>query len=219
MYMGVTAARVPRADSRSESAHARIVPVSPASNSDPALEFEPASCCGVELRPFWAEDGRYISVCMRCGKETTHKHMVRYNGTPWIGVDLDGTLAREVPDSQDSDTIGEPIEPMMQRVHQWLADGQTVKIFTARASVPRQIALVKRWLKDNGLPDLEVTNAKDFRMIELWDDRAVQVTKNSGQPLKSSSSCRASGTSNVTIVARRKPKKSFVSKLRMFFAL
>jgi len=173
----------------------------------------------VELRPFWAEDGRYISVCMRCGKETTHKHMVRYNGTPWIGVDLDGTLAREVPDSQDSDTIGEPIEPMMQRVHQWLADGQTVKIFTARASVPRQIALVKRWLKDNGLPDLEVTNAKDFRMIELWDDRAVQVTKNSGQPLKSSSSCRASGTSNVTIVARRKPKKSFVSKLRMFFAL
>ena len=187
------------------------------------LDLQPSTasetCCGEALRPFWADDGRYISVCMRCGAETNHRHMVRYNGSPWIGVDLDGTLAREISDSQDADAIGEPIEPMMQRVRQWLANGQAVKIFTARASVPRQIDLVKQWLEENGLPDLEVTNAKDFRMIELWDDRAVQVTKNSGQPLNGQDSIGKSANPKVTIVARRKPNESFVSKLRMFFAL
>ena len=29
--------------------------------------------------------------------------------------------------------------------------------------------------------DLEITNVKDFYMIELWDDRVVQVVPNSGQ--------------------------------------
>jgi hypothetical protein len=33
------------------------------------------------------------------------------------------------------------------------------------------------------LPDLEVTNAKDMDMIELWDDRAVQVIPNTGNPV------------------------------------
>jgi hypothetical protein len=145
--------------------------------------------------------------------------MVRYNGTPWIGVDLDGTLARETSDSQDPDQIGEPVPAMMERVLDWIKQGQTVKIFTARASVPRQIALVKDWLRLHGLPDLEVTNAKDFKMIELWDDRAVQVTRNSGQPLKALNLEGRKTNSGVTIVARRRANGSFVSKLRMLFAL
>jgi hypothetical protein len=108
---------------------------------------------------------------------------------------------------------------MMKRVRQWIADGQTVKIFTARASVPRQIELVKQWLKDNNLPDLEVTNAKDFKMIELWDDRAVQVSRNSGQPTTPTTATGSNSSSTMKFVARRKPRGSFVSKLRMFFAL
>lgn len=214
MYMGATAARASRADSRSKSVSPRTVPDSPAPTSNPSPTPQPLVCCGVELRPFWADDGRYISVCMRCGKETTHKHMVRYNGAPWIGVDLDGTLARQHSETQDPDKIGEPVEPMMERVRKWIADGQTVKIFTARASVPRQIALVKEWLRAHDLPDLEVTNVKDFKMLELWDDRAVQVGRNSGQP-----ATRQETTAQpaVKIVARR--TGGLISKLRMFLTL
>ena len=223
MEMGLTDARSCRADIRSESAYARVTPETRSATQEVPVSPDEASasetCCGQPLRPFWADDGRYISVCMRCGRETTHKHMVRYNGSPWIGVDLDGTLACETPDAQDPDVIGEPVEPMMRRVRSWLAEGKAVKIFTARASVPRQVELVKQWLKDNGLPDLEVTNTKDFKMIELWDDRAVQVNRNSGQPVDAQDSRTNTKTPKVTIVARRKSSGSFVSKLRMFFAL
>ncbi len=219
MEMAALEARVSRNDRRNEPREAfssspsiSILPV-------PSSAPESQTCCGEKLRSFWADDGRYISVCMRCGKETTHPHMVRYNGSPWIGVDLDGTLAREAGDTQDPERIGEPIEPMMQRVRQWIAQGKTVKIFTARASVPRQIELVKHWLKAHELPDLEVTNAKDFKMVELWDDRAVRVARNSGQPLEDRDAAELGVPSKMTIVARKKPAGSFVSKLRMFFAL
>lgn len=104
---------------------------------------------------------------------------------PWIGVDLDGTLA--FYDSwRGFEHIGEPVPVMMARVRHWLNSGYHVKIFTARASNPEKgIPPVVRWLEKNGLPPLEVTNCKDFGMIELWDDRAVQVVYNSGCPFLS----------------------------------
>src|SRR5271170_5713920 len=143
------------------------------------------ACCGEELRPFWADDGRSLSVCRRCGQKYTDKTQVRYGGSPWIGVDLDGTLAHELG-NRNLDEIGSPIKPMLNRVKKWIAEGKTVKIFTARASAPSQVAVVKKWLAQHGLPDLEVTNAKDLRMIELWDDRCVQVTTNLGEPVNQS---------------------------------
>jgi hypothetical protein len=60
-------------------------------------------------------------------------------------------------------------------------EGVTVKIFTARASDPQQVPKIHRWLRDNGLPEFEVTNVKDFEMIRLYDDRAVQVIANTGE--------------------------------------
>jgi hypothetical protein len=140
------------------------------------------ACCGEALRPFWTDDGRFMSLCRRCGQKYTDKTQVRYGGSPWIGVDLDGTLAHDLGNG-DLDEIGSPIRPMLNRVKKWIAEGKTVKIFTARASSPRQIGVVKKWLARHGLPDLEVTNAKDLRMIELWDDRCVQVTTNLGEPV------------------------------------
>ena len=59
-----------------------------------------------------------------------------------------------------------------------------VRIFTARASVPEHIEPVEKWLKDNGLPALRVTNEKDYRMLQLWDDRCIQVIPNSGELIK-----------------------------------
>jgi hypothetical protein len=140
------------------------------------------SCCGEELKPFWLEDGRFGAVCRKCGQQFADNTQVRYGGSPWIGVDLDGTLARDLGSTR-GDEIGSPIEPMLVRVQKWIAEGRTVKIFTARASSPRQVAAIKEWLVSCGLPELEVTNVKDLHMIELWDDRCVQVTTNLGEPI------------------------------------
>ena len=101
---------------------------------------------------------------------------------PWIGVDLDGTLAFHDQMSHP-DHIGKPIDAMLKRVNDWISEGKRIKIMTARASLPEQIPLVKEWLNNNNLPDLEVTNEKDFMMIELWDDRAIQVIPNKGIPI------------------------------------
>jgi hypothetical protein len=114
----------------------------------------------------------------------------------WIGVDLDGTLAEY--DFFRGDThIGPPIPAMLERVKGWLAEGREVRIFTARASepvdhndirrppVPRPVAIkaVEDWcLKHLGVV-LPVTNVKDQRMDQLWDDRVVQVIRNTGEPL------------------------------------
>lgn len=99
----------------------------------------------------------------------------------WIGVDLDGTLAHYTG-WKGPDHIGDPIPAMVQRVTAWLAKGQEVRIFTARAGVPEQVPYVHEWcLKHLGLV-LVVTNVKDFAMIELWDDRCVRVVPNTGVP-------------------------------------
>ena len=100
----------------------------------------------------------------------------------WIGVDLDGTLA-DYTVWKGLEYVGKPIPTMKQRVLNWIEMGYTIKIVTARASEIDGIPPVVRWLKDNGFPPLEVTNEKDFQMIELWDDRAIQVISNTGKPV------------------------------------
>ena len=78
----------------------------------------------------------------------------------WIGVDLDGTLAQADP-WQGFEHIGKPIPNMMKRVKIWLELGYRVKI-VRRAQEPDQaIPPIREWLKKHGLPELEITNAKD----------------------------------------------------------
>ena len=81
---------------------------------------------------------------------------------PWVGCDLDGCLAFDTPGPYSPERIGPPIPAMLERLQQLIRDGQRVKIFTARATVPQNIPYVKEWLQRQGLPDLEVTNVKDF---------------------------------------------------------
>lgn len=99
--------------------------------------------------------------------------------TPWIGVDLDGTLA-EYTTWKGPNHIGKPVPRMLDRVNRWIKEGRLVKIFTARAAHPEQIPIIQDWLREQGLPDLEITNIKDWNMVELWDDRAITVEKNTG---------------------------------------
>ena len=109
----------------------------------------------------------------------------------WVGVDLDGTLAHYEEWTHHT-IIGEPIAPMVNRVKRWLMQGHTVKIFTARISAtdPVQAAEVQaaigEWTKQHLGVALEATCVKDFAMIELWDDRAVQVRFNQGTPIGNS---------------------------------
>lgn len=106
----------------------------------------------------------------------------------WIGVDLDGTLAYyETGDGVE--TIGRPIVPMQTRVICWLAEGKDVRIVTARVGshpdldpgfVQSQDRMIKAWCLEHLGKELPVTCSKDFCMVELWDDRCVQVIPNTG---------------------------------------
>jgi hypothetical protein len=105
----------------------------------------------------------------------------------WVGVDLDGTLAMTT-EWRGFEHIGPPVPLMLSRVLYWLGSGVRVKIFTARAAHPDAIPPIRRWLAENGLPaTLEITNAKDLAMLELWDDRAIQVVQDTGRPFLSTS--------------------------------
>lgn len=107
--------------------------------------------------------------------------------TPWVGVDLDGTLAHYDGEWKGIEHIGDPIPLMVDRVKKAIADGKVVKIFTARAATPEAIPHVQKWLVEKaGLPDLEVTNAKNWGLEEIWDDLAKQVIPNTGKFLEDS---------------------------------
>ena len=113
----------------------------------------------------------------------------------WVGVDLDGTLAHY--DGWNGGTIGEPVATMLERVAGWIAQGLEVRIFTARVAASgmtkwngevdsdefadQQRKMIQDWTERHLGARLPVTATKDFRMLELWDDRAVSVQINTGK--------------------------------------
>ncbi|OYV36823.1 MAG: hypothetical protein B7Z80_14480 [Rhodospirillales bacterium 20-64-7] len=109
----------------------------------------------------------------------------------WIGVDLDGTLA-SYDNWKGVGHVGAPLMPMVNRVKQWLEEGVEVRIMTARAwsdgSVGRNLEVavnteaIQAWCKEHIGVVLPVTCTKDYFMVELWDDRAVRVDRNTGEP-------------------------------------
>lgn len=123
-------------------------------------------------------------------------------GKGWIGVDLDGTLAYFDRHSSIA-SIGKPIEPMLVRVMAWLQRGIEVRIVTARVAAYQrsnddgvvdstefaetQRKMITEWCLENIGVALESTATKDFQMIQLWDDRCVQVISNTGLAIEVSS--------------------------------
>lgn len=115
----------------------------------------------------------------------------------WIGVDLDGTLAETI-DWTKGCGIGDPIPTMVERVKWWLAEGEEVRILTARVAVTNefspisnrfadeefrdeQIELIEAWCEKHIGQRLPITSQKDFKMSCLYDDRCVQVERNTGR--------------------------------------
>ena len=109
------------------------------------------------------------------------------NNKGWIGVDLDGTLA-EYNGWVSELHIGKPIPAMVDRIKLWLSEGKNVKIFTARVAqwddgskdVEKVRAIIEAWVSEHIGTALPITNVKDYLMVELWDDRAIQVIPNTG---------------------------------------
>lgn len=106
----------------------------------------------------------------------------------WIGVDLDGTLAKYTV-WEGADHIGDPIPLMLGRVESWLSAGIDVRIFTARVGpqpngedvVAR--AAIEAWCLKHLGRVLPVTATKDYHCLTIWDDRAVTVEANTGRIL------------------------------------
>ena len=100
-----------------------------------------------------------------------------------IACDLDGVLAFDLPRSDEFE-IGPPVPEMVQRVKDWVTNGEEVWIFTARLSgtsdPERMTDAIHTWLEANELPRLPVTNRKSGRIAQYWDDRAVAIVPNTG---------------------------------------
>lgn len=109
----------------------------------------------------------------------------------WYGFDLDGTIA--FYDGWKGEThIGEPIPSMIVKIKELLSLGADVRIFTARVAeaetnkdgsghdILAVIEAIENWCEKHIGQKLPITNKKDFGMIELWDDRCVQIIPNTG---------------------------------------
>jgi hypothetical protein len=126
----------------------------------------------------------------------------------WIGVDFDGTLA-EYGTWVGASHVGKPIPAMVERVKRWRTEGREVRIFTARMypfavclrpqddvaadqsggwsdlnrGAYESIQAIRAWCREHLGEVLPITCVKDYGMVELWDDRAVQVRANTGEPV------------------------------------
>lgn len=107
-----------------------------------------------------------------------------------ILVDFDATLAT-YEKFEGPDILGEPVPAMVERVKGWLKEGRDVRIFTARASsdgTPKRnleathaANAIRSWCKLHLGQELPITTQKTWETDEIWDDRAVQVEKNTGK--------------------------------------
>ena len=90
----------------------------------------------------------------------------------WIGFDFDGTL---VGPPSNGRTHGDDIESMVSLLKLFISNGITVKIFSARAGNPYSRQIVQNWLDSRGLPNVPITDTKDFNLALIIDDLAITV--------------------------------------------
>jgi len=123
----------------------------------------------------------------------------------WVGFDLDGVLAHYVSGQASHFQIGDPIPENIERCRAVMRLGYEVRIFTARVDgglvyqrldptvdnrtveVYRQVkmieTMIQEWTIKHLGESLAVTCIKDAAMIALYDDRVIQIEKNTGNVL------------------------------------
>ena len=107
----------------------------------------------------------------------------------WIGVDIDGTLAK-YEGWKGWDHIGDPIPETVKKVNTWLNKGIKVCIFTARTSevsrarnnitFEQMKEVIDNWCEKNLGFKLPIKKEKDCWMLGAIDDSIVQMDKNTG---------------------------------------
>lgn len=100
-----------------------------------------------------------------------------------IAFDLDGTLAHHEPGPYHPLEIGPPVPKMVARLKRYLAEGYQCVIFTARAAdnSPHVEQAIQEWSRQNLGVVLPVTATKWPQIVRFYDDRAVQVLRNTGE--------------------------------------
>jgi hypothetical protein len=107
-------------------------------------------------------------------------------------VDFDGTLAY-FDKWRGWDSLGQPVEKMVNRVKNWINQGDKVIIYTARFT-PSDIFcpadkteeckdLIRQWCVKNIGVELEVTNLKGAGDC-YYDDRAVSILSDTGMTME-----------------------------------
>jgi hypothetical protein len=106
-----------------------------------------------------------------------------------IDVDLDGTLAHHDRSKKFNPlVVGAPVPRTVARVRAAVEAGHKIRIFTARVSISdtylreRIRDAIALWADQHlgFIPD--ITHEKSIMTSELWDDRAVRVEANTGEP-------------------------------------
>lgn len=105
-----------------------------------------------------------------------------------IAVDWDGVMV-EYHGYEGPAVFGPSIQPMVDNVKSWLAEGHEVIVHTSRVSLEHNIdsvmkssGAIRKRLQEMGLPaTLKITANKYTRISEFWDDRAVEMEKNTGR--------------------------------------
>ena len=115
-----------------------------------------------------------------------------------VACDLDGTLAI-YKGERDHMFIGEPIKCMVDAIKVIRECNGEVWIFTARLSDPQTHDVAKKviedWLKKHDIQVDGITCVKQKFFSEFWDDRAIQVIKNTGEFIMYSDGTHMSGLS------------------------
>lgn len=102
----------------------------------------------------------------------------------WFGFDLDGTLAY---DRGVYNRIGDPVPSMVERLRKHLELGDEVRIFTARVAHDDEEEnayhrrMINEWCWFHFGRLFPITAVKDMQCIAFYDDRAIQITTNTGE--------------------------------------
>lgn len=154
------------------------------SGKSATVAYAPSKSSQLPTYRFKDEDGKTVEMRARDAESKVKKAEPVDDDKPkgWVGVDLDGSLAT-YDGWKGADHIGEPIPMMVSRVKKMLANGQDVRIFTARIDDDKSGSAkkaIESWARKHVGQTLPITNIKDRHMTALYDDRAIQVKRNQG---------------------------------------
>jgi len=121
-----------------------------------------------------------------------------------VYCDLDGVLAVIEPDKDfDPLVIGNPT-PFVGRIKDHITSGDIVKIFTARANgiTPEAKKVIEDWCLKHIGKILNITCIKDKEAEMFYDDRCLQVEKNTGRLIVGSEESKPEKTMNESLYDR-----------------